>query len=192
VRKLGSRPLSSLPLPGILVMNVPPHISSGAASPGTGSAPSPLSDGRQSPAALAIARGTARYLHALGYCVVSELPLPSGRRADLVALGGDGEIIIVEIKSSIADFRADQKWMDYRQHCDRLFFATHAGVPCDIFPAEAGLIVADAFGAAIICEAPEQRIPAATRKSVMLRFAHAAALRLQAIVDPQGPYNGQF
>jgi hypothetical protein len=132
------------------------------------------------------------YLHALGYCVVSELPLPSGRRADLVALGGDGEIIIVEIKSSVADFRADQKWMDYRQHCDRLFFATHAGVPCNIFPAEAGLIVADAFGAAIICEAPEQRIPAATRKSVMLRFAHAAALRLQAIADPQGPCNGQF
>ena len=90
------------------------------------------------------------------------------------------------------NFRADQKWMDYRQHCDRLFFATHAGVPCDIFPAEAGLIVADPFYAAIICEAPEQRIPAATRKSVMLRFAHAAALRLQAIADPQGPYNGQF
>ena len=53
-----------------------------------------------------------------------ELPLPSGRRADLVALGSGGEILIVEIKSSVADFRADQKWMDYRLHCDRLFFAT--------------------------------------------------------------------
>jgi hypothetical protein len=90
-------------------------------------------DGRQSPTALAVARGTARYLHALGYCVVSELPLPSGRRADLVALGGDGEIIIVEIKSSVADFRADQKWTDYRMHCDRLFFATVVEVPCEIF-----------------------------------------------------------
>jgi hypothetical protein len=28
----------------------------------------------------------------------------------------------VEIKSSVADFRADQKWIDYRLHCDRLFF----------------------------------------------------------------------
>ena len=100
--------------------------------------------------------------------------LPSGRRADLVALGGDGEIIIVEIKSSVADFRADQKWMDYRLHCDRLFFATIVDVPCDIFPADVGLIVADAFGAAIVCEAPEHRIAAATRKTVMLRFAHAA------------------
>jgi hypothetical protein len=149
-------------------------------------------DGRQSPTALAIARGTARYLHALGYCVVSELPLPSGRRADLVALGGDGEIVIVEIKSSVADFRADQKWLDYRLHCDRFFFATIVDVPPEIFPADAGLIVADAFGAAVMCEAPEHRLPAPTRKTVMLRFAHAAALRLQALADPQGPYSGEL
>jgi hypothetical protein len=191
VRKLNCRPLSNVPLPGILSMNVPTDTSASMPSTITSTA-SPLADGRQSETALAIARGTARYLHALGYCAVSELPLPSGRRADLVALGGDGEIIIVEIKSSVADFRADQKWMDYRRHCDRLFFATHAGVPCDIFPAEAGLIVADAFGAAIVSEAPEERIPAATRRAVTLRFAHAAALRLQAVADPQGPYNGGF
>ena len=153
---------------------------------------SPSIDGRQSPTAFAIARGTARHLHALGYSVVSELPLPSGRRADLVALGGDGEIVIVEIKSSVADFRADQKWMDYRLHCDRLFFATVADVPCEIFPADTGLIVADAFGASIVCEAPEHRLLPARRKTVMLRFAHAAALRLQAIADPQGPYAGQI
>jgi hypothetical protein len=149
-------------------------------------------DGRQSLTALAIARGTARYLHALGYCVVSELPLPSGRRADLVALGGDGEIVIVEIKSSVADFRADQKWTDYRAHCDRLFFATVVDVPCEIFPADAGLIVADAFGASILSEAPEHRLTAATRKAILLRFAHAAALRLQALADPQGPYAGEI
>jgi len=151
-----------------------------------------LVDGRQSLTALAIARGTARFLHALGYSVVSELPLPSGRRADLVALGGDGEILIVEIKSSVADFRADQKWMEYRLHCDRLFFATVAEVPCEIFPADAGLIVADAFGAAIMCEAPEHRLLPARRKTVLLRFAHAAALRLQALADPQGPYGGEI
>ena len=102
-------------------------------------------DGRQSETALAVARGTARLLHAYGRCVVSELPLPSGRRADLVALDPGGEIWIVEIKSSITDFRADQKWQDYRAHCDRLFFATTVEVPCEIFPPDTGLIVADAF-----------------------------------------------
>ncbi len=149
-------------------------------------------DGRQSPTALAVARGTARYLHAMGYCVVGELPLPSGRRADLVALGGGGEIVIVEIKSSVADFRADQKWIEYRLHCDRLFFATVVEVPAEIFPSDAGLIVADAFGASMLNDAPEHRLPAATRKAMMLRFAHAAALRLQALADPQGPYAGEF
>src|SRR6195256_5819905 len=103
-------------------------------------------DGRQSATALAVARGTTRLLHALGFSVVSELPLPSGRRADLVALGVLGELWIVEIKSSVADFRADQKWTDYRLHCDRLFFATAAHVPLDIFPADAGLLLADGYG----------------------------------------------
>jgi hypothetical protein len=145
-------------------------------------------DGRQSPTALAVARGTTRLLHALGYSVVSELALASGRRADLVALGAAGEVWIVEIKSSIADLRADQKWMDYRLHCDRLFFATTLDVPCEIFPPDTGLIVADAFGAQLICAAPEHRLPAATRKSMMLLFARAAALRLQALADPNGPY----
>jgi hypothetical protein len=152
----------------------------------------PPVDGRQSETALKIARGTARLLHAHGFCVVSELPLASGRRADLVALGGDGEIWIVEIKSSVADFRADQKWVDYRLHCDRLFFATTVEVPCDIFPKDTGLIVADAFGAHIACEAPEHRLHAATRKSMTVSIARAAALRLQSLIDPAGPYAGAF
>ena len=145
-------------------------------------------DGRQSQTALAVARGTTRLLHQLGFSAVSELPLPSGRRADLVALNSAGDIWIVEIKSSVEDFRADQKWIDYRAHCDRLFFATTLQVPCDIFPKDTGLIVADAFGAQVSCEAPEHRLHASTRKGMMLAFARCAALRLQALADPQGPY----
>jgi hypothetical protein len=149
-------------------------------------------DGRQSPTALAVARGTTRLLHSLGFSVVSELALASGRRADLVALSAGGEIWIVEIKSSVADFRADQKWMDYRLHCDRLFFATTLDVPCDIFPPDTGLIVADAFGASVACEAPEHRLHAGTRRSMLLAFAHAAALRLSALADPEGANGMEF
>jgi hypothetical protein len=149
-------------------------------------------DGRQSPTALAVARGTTRLMHSLGYSVVPELPLASGRRADLIALGADGEIWIVEIKSSVADFRADRKWLDYRAHCDRLFFATTLEVPCEIFPPDTGLIVADAFGGSIVCEAPEHRLHAARRKSVLLTFARAAALRLSALADPDGPYGAEL
>lgn len=143
-------------------------------------------DGRQSDTALAVARGTMRLMRSLGRTCVSELPLPSGRRADLVALGADGEIWIIEIKSSLADLRADEKWQDYRAHCDRLFFAFPEALPCEIFPPETGHIVADEYGAQLICEAPEHRLPAATRKSMIVRFAQTAALRLSRIADPQG------
>ena len=146
----------------------------------------PVPDGRQSETALAIARGTARLLHSLGFACISELPLPSGRRADLVAINDRGEIWIVEIKSSIEDLRADQKWPEYRAHCDRLFFAFLRDLPCEIFPDETGLIIADAYGAHLQRPAPEHRLPAPTRKSMTVRFARAAALRINRLVDPQG------
>lgn len=145
-------------------------------------------DGRQSATALAVARGAARLLLSLGFACVSEVSLATGRRADLVAMRPDGETWIVEIKSSVADFRADGKWPDYRWHCDRLFFATSPEVPPEIFPGDAGLIVADGYGAEMLRDAPEHRLPAATRRSMMLLFGRVAALRLQSLIDPTGPY----
>ncbi len=146
----------------------------------------PPVDRRQSETALAVARGTARLLRSLGFACVSELPLPSGRRADLVALNERGEIWIIEIKSSVEDLRADQKWHEYRAHCDRLFFAFTQDLPCEIFPEQTGLIVADAYGAHLHCEAPEHRLPAPTRKLMTVRFALAAAQRFNRLIDPQG------
>lgn len=138
----------------------------------------PLIDGRQSERALMVRRGVQRLFVDLKLSTVPELSLASGRRADLVALGATGEIWIIEIKSSVEDFRADHKWPDYRQHCDRLFFATHAGVPADLFPEDCGLIIADEWSAHLERDAPEHRLAAATRKAMLLRFACAAADRL--------------
>lgn len=143
-------------------------------------------DGRQSETALAIARGTSRYLASLGFSTLSEVPLPSGRRADLVAVNGKGDVWIVEIKSSRNDLRADQKWSEYRAHCDRLFFAFTQDLPCEIFPPETGLIVADAYGAYLHCDAPEHRLQAATRKTMLLRFGLVGAGRLSRLIDPSG------
>ncbi len=149
--------------------------------------PKPFSpqDGRQSGTALVVARGTRRLLQRLNFSTVTELPLLSGRRADIVALAMDATIFIVEIKSSVADFRADAKWRDYRTHCDRLFFAIPESVPIEIMPEDAGLIQADAYGAEILRQAPEHRIAAATRREVLMRFAHAAAHRLHRLSDPE-------
>jgi hypothetical protein len=142
--------------------------------------------GRQSKAAQEVARGTARMLAALGFATLTELTLASGRRADLVALGPSGDVWIVEIKSSPEDFRADRKWPEYRACCDRLFFATTSEVPAAIFPEATGLIIADAFGAMIVREAPVHPLAASARRSVTLRFAHRAATRLHALCDPAG------
>jgi hypothetical protein len=131
-------------------------------------------DGRQSGTARFVARGTRRLLRRLNFSTVTELPLLAGRRADIVALAMDATIFIVEIKSSVADFRADTKWRDYRTHCDRLFFAIPETVPIEIMPEDAGLILADAFGGEILRQAPEHRMAAATRRAMLMRFAHGA------------------
>ncbi|WP_265515934.1 MmcB family DNA repair protein [Nitratireductor luteus] len=140
----------------------------------------PLADGRQSERALVIRRGVQRLLLEMGAVVMPELTLATGRRADLVALTRKGDIWIIEIKSSIEDFRVDRKWPEYRFHSDRLFFASHPEVPQEIFPSECGFILSDGYGAEVLREAPEHRLAAATRKAMMLRFARASAARLTA------------
>jgi len=137
-----------------------------------------LEDKRQSATASRVARGAQRFLRAHGIASITEMPLPSGRRADIVGLGEAGEVLIVEIKSSVIDFRSDQKWPDYRLHCDRFYFAIPDDMPPELIPADTGLIVADAYGAALLREAPVHRIAPATRRSMLLRFGHLAAQRL--------------
>ena len=138
----------------------------------------PLIDGRQSERALLIRRGMQVLLRDMRHAVLPELSLASGRRADLISLSDKGEIWIIEIKSSIEDFRVDRKWPDYRHHCDRLFFATRKEVPLEIFPQDCGLFLSDGYGAHLVREAPEHRLSPATRKSVTLHFARTAAERL--------------
>jgi hypothetical protein len=140
----------------------------------------PLADGRQSERALVIRRGVQRLLLQMGAVVLPELCLSTGRRADLVALTGRGDIWIIEIKSSIEDFRVDRKWPEYRLHSDRFFFATHPEVPASIFPEDCGFILSDGYGAEILREAPEHRLASATRRALMLRFARAGAARVTA------------
>ena len=141
-------------------------------------------DRRQSPVAAELQRGVCRALRALGLSVVTELSLANGRRADVVALSPSGEITIVEIKSCLVDYQTDGKWQDYLEFCDRLYFAVTADFPCELIPEDAGLILADRYGAELVREPFEERLSAARRKAMMLCFARAAALRLQLHLDP--------
>jgi hypothetical protein len=141
-------------------------------------------DGRQSEMARAVSRGVRRMLRTRNLVRVTDLVLADGRRADIMALGADGSLSIIEVKSSVADFRADSKWPFYRAHCDRLYFAIPPGMPPGLIPEEAGLIVADAYAAEILREAPEHRLAGARRRALLIRFAQVAADRLHLAYDP--------
>jgi hypothetical protein len=132
-----------------------------------------------------LCRGTTRLLAQQGFATLTEVTLGNGRRADILALGGAGEIRIVEIKSSLADFRADRKWHEYRRYCDRLYFAVAAQFDEALIPADCGLIRADAWGAALLREAPLLPLAAPRRRALMLRFALLAGHRLNQFLDPQ-------
>jgi hypothetical protein len=143
-----------------------------------------IEDGRQSERALAIRRGTLRLLVGLDLFALPEVTLASGRRADLLAVSRTGEVAIIEIKSSRTDFLVDRKWPEYRLYCDRLFFATAPDVEAALFPEEAGLIVADSHGGALLRDAPLHPLAAATRKALLAQVARLGAARLTWLADP--------
>lgn len=125
-----------------------------------------------------LARGVTRLLLDHGLAPVLEVPLANGRRADVMAITPHGEIWIVETKSCLADYACDEKWPDYLDYCDRFFFGVTEEFPRDQIPVDAGLIVADGFGGAILRESPVRALVAARRKAVTLLFARLAAQRL--------------
>jgi hypothetical protein len=141
-------------------------------------------DRRQSETALAVQRGVGRLMRSYGFAILPEFSLASGRRADIIAVGQDGLISIVEIKSSIEDFRVDLKWPEYQEYCDRFFFAIPQSLEPDFLPARAGLIVADNWGAEIVREPETILLHAARRKALTLAFARCASQRLHSLYDP--------
>ena len=136
-----------------------------------------------------VARGVTRLFFRHDLFAICEVPLPNGRRADMVALDGRGQLTIVEIKVSRSDLLADQKWPDYLDYCDRFFWAVPPHLARILeeeryLPNEAGLIVADRYDAAIVREAAHRPLAPARRKSELLRFARRTARRLATQLDP--------
>jgi hypothetical protein len=135
--------------------------------------------------AVLLARGVARWLFDMGHEALSEFRLSNGRRSDVIGLDKSGRFVIVEIKTSPADFRADTKWPDYLDHCDEFYFAVPEYFPRELLPDEHGILVADGYGAAVLRAAPEAKMNAARRSAQTRRFARAAGARLRALTDPR-------
>lgn len=140
---------------------------------------------RATPAGVRLARGVCRALAEFGCATLTEVTLKSGHRADVLALDGRGGIVIVEVKSSLADFRSDGKWRAYLDFCERFYFAVPPDFPREVLPEDCGLMLADAYHAEILREAPPSPLAPARRKALTLRFAQLAAKRLQRLTDPE-------
>jgi len=141
------------------------------------------------PIAAEVARGVTRLFCRQDLFAICEMPLPNGRRADLMAIDPKGELTIVEIKVAKADLVGDGKWTDYLDYCDRFFWAVpphlaHLLEQERFLPGDAGLIVADRYDAAVVRQAADRPLAPARRKAELLRFARRAARRLSAQIDP--------
>ncbi|MEX2615334.1 MAG: MmcB family DNA repair protein [Alphaproteobacteria bacterium] len=145
--------------------------------------PGNTDNSRDTSIATEIARGVARLLRNMDADCLFEFKLRTRRRADVIGLGPDGAFTIVEIKSSIADFRADGKWPDYTGFCDRFYFAVPPEFPVRILPEGCGVMFADGYGGEIVRPAPEMSMNPARRRALTLLFARTAATRLMRMAD---------
>jgi hypothetical protein len=133
-----------------------------------------------------LARGISRALAAHGFGTLTEFFLLNGRRVDVIGVNAAGETVIVEIKSSIADYRADRKWTEYLEYCDRFYFAVPTDFPQDILPPDCGLMIADDYGAEVVRESAAQAMHGSRRRAQTLRLALTAMQRLGRLNDPDG------
>src|SRR6476659_3701897 len=143
----------------------------------------------ESPIAAEVARGVTRLFCRQDLFAICEMPLPNGRRADLMAIDSKGCFTIVEIKVAKSDLVGDGKWTEYREYCDRFFWAVpphlaHILEEERCLPGDAGLIVTERYDAAIMRPATHRPLAPALRKSDLLGFARRAARRLAAQIDP--------
>lgn len=135
-----------------------------------------------------VARSLARFFHHRGLAALCEVPLPNGRRADMVLIDAKGTITIIEIKVARGDLIADTKWPEYLDWCDHFYWALTPSLGHDVLqdrqPERCGLIVADRYDAAVIRESVEHRLASARRRSELLRIGRLAMRRLSFAADP--------
>lgn len=131
-----------------------------------------------------LARGVIRLMNDMGFAAVTEFRLTNARRVDVMAVNAKGAIAVIEIKTTLSDFRSDTKWQEYLDYCDHFYFAVPEDLPGEHFPQAHGLIVADRFAGAVLRAAPYRKMNGARRRNVTLKFGRVAANRLKAYEDP--------
>lgn len=130
---------------------------------------------------LKITQGAMRALFDLGYAAILEFTLKIGRRADICGINEKGEIIIMEVKSSLEDFKSDNKWHEYMDYCDLFYFAISNDFPNELIPQDIGYFICDNFGGQIIRPSIKKPLSAPRRKAITLQFARQAAMKTNQV-----------
>lgn len=137
-----------------------------------------------------LARGVSRMLRSMGFTPLMEFRLSNSRRVDVAGLNRRGMMAAVEIKTTLADLKGDQKWPEYLPYCDCFYFAVPPAFPQEVLseaaflPERTGLVIADRFNGQVVREAAEVRMNTGRRRTETLRFARKAAARLHRLDDP--------
>lgn len=122
---------------------------------------------------------SARYTKKL-WAVNFEVGLCKGGRfrADVLALNMGGGINIIEVKSSVADFRSDKKMGAYMKFCDQLYLAcahdVYAKIKDKVLPG-IGVILVDGSACWVVKRASKRKVHAKTRLNIAVRMGYRSA-----------------
>ena len=121
----------------------------------------------------------ARSYYEQGDGVLREFKLRVKRRVDLITLNDEGLITIIEIKSSVSDFRSDKKWNEYIDWADQFYFGVAQNFPIDILPKEHGIIKTDGFDTYEARKSPVKKLNGSRRNTLVRKLARASMRRVE-------------
>ena len=127
---------------------------------------------------LELTRGVCRLFETLGFATLREFKLPNKRRVDVIAMDSKGNFSIIEVKSTVGDYKTDNKWLDYLPYCQQFYFAVPYNFPTEIIPKQCGIIFADAFDAAIRKESIRSKLNPKRHRHQLIRFGYVAGTRI--------------
>lgn len=123
-----------------------------------------------------------RYRYSMAY----EVGLQSWgtRRADVIGNKISGDLVLIEVKSSVADFKSDAKWHEYLKFADRVYLAFTVDVARKInkdkelmsrIPSRVGVLVLSEYGLMrVVKKAKIVPVEPDIRMSILARLAWRA------------------
>lgn len=99
-------------------------------------------------------------------------------RADILAMAMNGYMVVVEVKSSVADFRTDKKMEQYTRYCNQAYVAcsaeVYAKIKDKVLP-NFGIIVVDGVRCYVAKKAQKRNVHHKTKLNLITRMAYRSA-----------------